>query len=208
MITSQSLDRSNLVFNFSPENFSVPENQDLISLFEGEKNRGANFVDNPAMRLKVLHIPGTNLSLTLEGNRFRIDDHSQSLPAESILISEGVTAYRKLFSRCKLDGFGFNFDIYFRFDRTIPVDFFFKTIVKERVLENSDLRNFGIQFALERPSLRRIDTYFLKITAPIEIVVHANYHFNNNELPKPERLQKLFEKSYDEIGNFVSNLNF
>ncbi len=206
MITSKSIFNSNIVFVFDEKNFSAPENNEFAALYGGERTMGSRFIDDPVIRAKVLTLPVMKMKIALERNRLRIDDESQEEPSKSNLVSEAVNIYQKLFPSQKLSGFGFNFDIYFRFNNVIPIHGMFGYFFGEKILKTADLRDFGVQFSLDRNKKNIIDTWFLKITAPLELAIHLNRHFNLRQLPEKEKLQVLFENCYNETDEMAQNL--
>src|SRR3989338_2315580 len=201
VITSKSLQRSNIAFVFKQEGFSVPENGDFAILYTGESAKGANFIDDPVMRLKVYHLPKLKMTFTLEGIRFRVDHDTEDGNLNPAIVSEGLSAYRNLFSKCNLESFGFNFDIIYRFDNTLQLNHLFSRIADNKILEKNDLTALGVQFTLQRPD--RSETYFLKIVSPLELATHINYHFDSNILPEENNLKELFEKSYNDVDEVI-----
>lgn len=214
IITSKSLHRSNVAFVFKQEGFVVPENGEFTILYTGEQAKGANFIDDPVMRLKVYHLPKLKMTFTLEGTRFRVDHDTEDGNLNSAIISEGLNAYRNLFSKCNLESYGFNFDIIYRFDNTLQLNYLFSLVAdSDKILDKRDLTAMGVQFTLQRPN--RSETYFLKIVSPLELVAHINYHFNSNQLPASriggpdeQKMKELFQKSYEEVDTVIQNLRF
>lgn len=207
VITSKSLQRSNVAFVFKQEGFIVPENGDFAILYTGEQAKGANFIDDPVMRLKVYYLPKLKMTFTLEGTRFRVDQDSEGGNLNTAAISEGLNAYRNLFSKCNLESYGFNFDIIYRFDNTLQLNYLFGLVVdSDKILDKRDLTALGVQFTLQQPD--KNETYFLKIVSPLELVAHVNYHFNSDKLPDEQKLKELFQKSYEETDEVIKNLKF
>ncbi|MCX7778673.1 MAG: hypothetical protein N2259_00250 [Patescibacteria group bacterium] len=221
-ITSKSLYHTNIVFLFEEKSFTAPDNSTLAGLYYGEAAIGARFIDDPILQTKVLELPKMQLKVVVEPLRLIVEDLSQKEPQETSLISESLKIYQKLFAQTKLQGFGFNFDIYYRFNNVIPLKDLFLNFVDEKILARSDLRDFGTQFTLEKEGGRKKEQYFLKILAPLELTVHVNHHFPAQELPylppaigeSPETknivfpLQQLFEKCYNETDEVIQNLKF
>lgn len=213
-ITSKSLQRSNVAFVFKQEGFVVPENGEFTILYTGELAKGANFIDDPVMRAKVYYLPKLKMTFTLEGTRFRIDQDPEDGNLNSAIISESLNAYRSLFSKCNLESYGFNFDIIYRFDNTLQLNYLFGLIAdSSKILNKRDLAALGVQFTLQR--FDRSETYFLKIVSPLELVAHINYHYNSNQLPAgraggpdEQKMKELFQKNYEEADEVVGNLKF
>lgn len=207
---------------FKTGRFLMPENADLTALYQGEAATGTRFIDNAVSRIKVLDLPKLKLQIIVEPNRLRVEDNSQEEPGSSPLIKEAIYIYQKLFAQFPLNSFGFNFDIYYRFSDVIRLNDLFNNFVEPKILEKTDLGDLGIQFTLEKEGGKKQEQYFIKITAPLEIVVHANHHFLTKELPflppvfgasalDKERIvpiQQLFEKLYGETDEIIQNLKF
>lgn len=207
IITSKSLQRSNIAFVFKQEGFVTPENGEFAILYTGEPAKGANFIDDPAMRLKVYHLPKLKMTFTLEGTRFRIDQDTEDGNLSSAIVAESLNAYKNLFSKCGLESYGFNFDIIYRFDNTLQLNYLFGLLANSgKILEKRDLTALGIQFTLQKPD--KSETYFLKIVSPLELVAHINYHFNSNRLPDEQKMKELFQKNYEEADEIIKNLKF
>ncbi len=207
-ITVKSLHHSNIVFVFQEGKFLIPENAAILSLYQGQTAAGATFADDVVMRTKVLDLPRLKLQISVEPNRLRIDDNSQQEPAQTPLVNEVLSIYRQLFPQTPLIGLGFNFDIYYQFRDVIRLKDFFEFFADPKILEKADLRDLGVQFTLEKEGGKKQETYFLKITAPLEIAAHINHHFFMPKVPDQPAFQKLFEKCYDEIDETIQNLKF
>jgi len=222
-ITVKSIHHSNIVFVFNKEKFIMPENSEILNLYQGQAAAGAAFADDVVLKTKIFDLPRLKLQVSVEPFRLRLDDNSQLEPTETNLIYEAFLIYSKLFSKVPLVGFGFNFDLYYQFRDAILVKELFQQFAEPKILEKADLRHFGLQFTLEKEGGRRQETYFLKVTAPLEMAVHANFHFNTNKLPifppvigQPDELtkdrlvplQNLFETCYNEIDELIQNLRF
>jgi len=214
-ITSKSLHHSNIVFVFDESRFIAPENHVLASFYRGEAAIGARFVDDPVLRTKILELPKLKLQISVEPVRLKIDDNSQEEPEKSFLIKEAVNVFQQLFSQnSKLIGFGFNFDIYYQTNQVIRLQDFFAGFAGKEALKKSELMDFGVQFTLEKDGGKKREIYFIKITAPLEIAVHVNYHFPSLKLAPPLRLPELseietsFSKCYNETDEIIEGLKF
>jgi hypothetical protein len=207
-ITSKSLHHSNIVFVFAEGKFLMPENAAILSLYQGQVAAGATFADDAVLRTKVLNLPRLKLQIGVELNRLRVDDNSQQEPNETTLVNEALSIYPKLFPQTSLIGLGFNFDIYYQFREFIRLKDFFELFAEPKILEKADLRDLGVQFTLEKEGGKKRETYFLKITAPLEIAVHINHHFATTKIPDQSALQKLFEQCYNESDEIIQNLKF
>lgn len=208
MITSKSLFTSNIVFVFDEKNFYAPDNSVFASLYGGEKSEGAKFLDDPIIKTKVLTLPKLGLKIIFDGKRLRIDEQKGEEPQKSILVKEVFEIKRKLFGEHPLSGFGFNFDIYYRFNNVIPINDIFSGMFRDSVAGAGNLLDFGFQFTLSKNKKEISDTWFIKITAPLEMAVHLNRHFNAKKLPAQEELQKLFETCYNETDELIQKLGF
>lgn len=205
MITSKSLHHSNITLLFDRTTIQVPDNALLSSLYNQEKSKGAQFVDDPLIHSKLLTLPAINLRVIWENGRLRIEDESQNEPEKSTLAKETTYIYEKLFGKQKLLGYGFNYDIFYRYNNVIGMERIFTHFFGKEILEHADLRDIGVQFTLEKKNKNITEVWFLKITAPLEVAVHINRHFAENELPKQDKLHILFENCYTEADNVMKN---
>ena len=207
MITSKSLFHSNIVVLFQEQNFVAPDNSAFGSLYGGDAAKGARFFDDPLMQIKELALPAMNLKISLEKQRLRIEDLAANEPQSSILVQETLNICQKLFPQTALAGFGFNFDLFFRFNTLLPIKDAFARFFGNEPIQNADLRDFGFQFTLDRGN-GNFDVYFLKVTSPLELAAHLNRHFNEQKLPQKEKLQKMLENCYNDVDKVVGQLKF
>ncbi len=212
-ITSRSLHHANIVFVFDESRFLPPENHLLTSFYRGEAAIGSRFVDDPIMRTKILDLPKIKLQVTVEPGRLKVDDGSQEEPDKSSLIEEAEKIYRQFFQQNKLTGFGFNFDVYYQTDRVVRLEDLFDSFAGKEALRKRQLLHLGWQFTLEKDGGDRRETYFVKITAPMEVAVHANYHFSLNppsylKLPELPEMKKNFRDCYRETDELIKALKF
>jgi hypothetical protein len=208
MFVSKQLERMNIAIVFRQDVFLAPDNGVFSSLYSGPNARGMRFVEDPLTRTAVLSVPPLNLVCALEGNRFRIDDDSRVEPAASSLASHFHESVATLFPNIAPEGYGFNFDVYFRFGAAIPSDLLFGTFMGSDIFKERDLRDLGIQFSMERNGGAQTETYFMKIVDPLEIAVHANMHVPSNQLPDAEQLKIRLVQAYADIDSVVNNLKF
>ncbi|MFH0779436.1 MAG: hypothetical protein V1928_01090 [Parcubacteria group bacterium] len=223
IITAKSLYHSNFVVIFNGNKFLMPENSRVVGIYQGDQAAGARFVDNVFANRKTLDLPKLNLQIAVEQARLRVEDNSQKDPADSILINEFSRIYNSLFDQPSIVGFGFNFDIYYRFPDVIQIKSLFSNFIEEKVLESAELLDLGVQFTLEKDGGRKKEQYMIKVTAPLEIAMHVNHHFVSKELPlafpaamgktEPEKtakspLQNLFEQCFVETDEIITKLKF
>lgn len=205
VINSKSLYHSNIVFAFSQDNFLVPDNAELFSFFSSDQTKGANFIEDPILKAKVLSLPQLKVQIIWEKNRLVVEDLSQEENNGGNISVLAFSLLKKFLDKNKILGFGFNFDINYRFRDVIGIKEAFLNIADEKVLEKSDLRDWGCQFTLEKEGGKRQERYFLKITSPLEVMAHVNCHFDNKEINE-ESLSILFNKCYNEIDEVIKNL--
>lgn len=213
-ITAKSLHHANIVCIYSDAGFYMPDNGTFASLYSGADSKGARFIEDPVLQTKMLVLPEAKIKVTLEGRRLRVDDDSDKEPKDSRIVRDMLAINAKLFgTTAKLAGFGFNYDIVYRFNTVIPIQALFKHFFGEKALEKQILRDIGIQFSLEDKHRGIVDTWFVKVLSPLEIAVHLNRHFNNRPLPKETDLVALFSDCYTRdtdalIQSFEENLSF
>ena len=122
------------------------------------------------------------------------------------MINTALHVHQQLFNQIPLAGLGFNFDIYYRSSEVIRLQDLFKKFVDAKALEKNDLRDVGIQFTLEKEGGKKRETYFFKIIAPLEIVLHINHHFSLKKLPEKDEITAMFENCYKETDEVIKNL--
>ena len=205
-ITSKSLHHANIVFVFEERKFVLPDNTALMAVYQGDLAAGAQFVDDPVLKTKILDLPRLKTQIAIDLNRLRVEDFSQTEPENSNLINTALHVHQQLFNQIPLAGLGFNFDIYYRSSEVIRLQDLFKKFVDAKALEKNDLRDVGIQFTLEKEGGKKRETYFLKIIAPLEIVLHINHHFSLKKLPEKDEITAMFENCYKETDEVIENL--
>lgn len=202
----KSLYQANVVFAFDPTGFTTPDNAAFTSLYDGEAGSGARFVDDPVIESKFLSLPKLQLRIALERTRLRVDDDSKLPPDETRLLKEAAHVYSRLFQSSKLAAFGFNFDFFYRFSKIIPERQLFAGFFNEDVLKKATLKNLGVQFAIEKENGKLQETFFMKITAPMELAVHYNVHRVAGELPKVARFEDIYRQAYEAADAIVEQL--
>ncbi len=208
MINSHSLHKSNIVFAFRNQNLIPPENNELVGLYPGDSGKGVQLVDDQMIRMKILDAPQLGLQIAWEGQRLRVEDMRSLEPGESLLIEEAVKAHEKLALNrgIHLEGFGFNYSVYYQTSDVIRIQEMFQNMLAEPMDIGNALLDFGWQWTIAQKDGRQIDGYFLKITAPLEMVIHHNAHFNAKEIPSVKELKELFKKSYEQTHSIAASL--
>lgn len=207
MIKSKSIYQLNIVFLLK-ENAALPENKDFMSLFEGETGAGMNFVDDPITRTKLLLVPKAGLNIAWEGRRLRVEDLALRDPESSGLPAEAVGIYEKLFAgkNPQITGFGFNFGLYYQTTDVIRLQDFYLGLNPRGMELGEGLMDFGWQWTVAAKDGKQLDGYFVKITAPLELSVHHNAHFNRKDLPGAKELGAMFARCYGQTHEIVRNL--
>ncbi len=204
MFIGKSLIKSNIVFIFRQDKFFPPENEVFSTIYSGDSSKGARFIDDPILQTKVYFAPEKQLSFALEGTRLRVDDDSGLEPEKSILIGEALAVYSGIFKKMPVSAYGFNFDINYKFGNVLPADLIFRSYFDDKVRAYGDLRELGIQFTLEKKEDLRV--YFLKYTSPLEIAVHANYHYRAEAVLSDKNMKDLYAKCFREADDIINSL--
>lgn len=205
--TSKSAHQINCILLLS-EKASFIDNERFSGLFSGEASKGMNFIDDPIIQAKILKVPQLQLQIILEGQRLKIEDELSKEPDESDLVDKIYDINSKLFpNKIPLGGFGFNFDIYYQFGNTLDLKGAFEKIFPEGLVTGSDILDFGWQWTIAYKDAKRLDKYFLKITAPLELLVHYNAHFALPTLPDKETMKKYFKESYLQVDKTINLMN-
>lgn len=199
MIKSHSLHKSNIVFVFKEHIVTPPENHEIVGLYAGAAAKGAQLVDDPMMRMKILDVPARGLQIAWEARRLRIEDMRAVEPGESLLIDDAVIAYESLVAPRKLflDSFGFNFEVYYQTSDVIRINDHYNEIAGTFLDVGAGLMDFGWQWTVAEKNGKTMNGYFLKVTAPLEFTMHHNTHITAKELPAKKDLQAMFRDAYE-----------
>lgn len=203
-VVGKSLQRANLVYVL-PQGYRQPEPSEVLSLFTSEQVKGATFVDDPVMNLRIFGLPMLRLKVVFEELRLRIEDETQADPAASPAVEVGEKVRSAVLASVKPTAFGFNYDIIFRAGQVIPLREIMAQFVRANMVE--DIKDFGWQFTVQPPQQQKLATYFCKAVSPLELVVHTNQHFNK-PVPPPAELKKMFEECYAGVDGFLKDLAF
>jgi hypothetical protein len=158
------------------------------------------------MGFKIWSFPESKIRIIQEPGRIRIEDMSQKSPNESKIGEEAFRIISAFFEPKSFGSFGFNFDVYFRFDNVIPQREILKNFLSQDKME--DVSDFGWQFRLNSQKDKKKLTYFFKVISPLEIALHANVHYEKNAPSSAQELQEIFEKSYEDIDDIFNDLTF
>ena len=210
MIKSHSLHKSNIVFVFKEHAVPPPENHELAGLYAGDAAKGAQLVDDPLMRMKILDVPVKGLQIAWEARRLRIEDMRAVEPEESTLIDAAAMAYETLVAsrNIALDSFGFNFEVYYQTKDVIRINDYFNELSGTFLDLGAGLMDFGWQWTITEKDGKAMRGFFLKVTAPLEFTMHHNAHFSMKELPPKKYLQSLFKETYAAMNSVASGLKF
>ncbi|TSC90961.1 MAG: hypothetical protein CEN90_688 [Parcubacteria group bacterium Licking1014_17] len=208
MITGKSLHNSNTVFVMQQGSFVVPENGEFSIIYTGAEAEGMHFIDDPAMQVKLLTVPKLGVTVTLDGGKLKIDDIKKRDFGENNIVKESIRAFNSLFPDKDIVGFGFNMDIYYRFDNAIPIELLTDNFVDKKLPGSREITDFGFQFSARNEKSGRFERYFFKIAAPLELIAHVNHHYTERSVPKEERLKELFAACYNETDEVIEALNF
>ena len=206
MIRSHSLHQANVAFVLRDKNY-LPNSQALSSLVTDRDAEGMNFLDDATLRMKLLNLPKIGMSIVAEPGRIRIEDQMQREPGDSPLVSQALTSMKKLVPKgIPYAGFGFNFNIYYQLSDVVQIGNFFSQLAPTGMDLGSTLVDFGWQWTVAHKNGKQIDGYFLKVTAPLELIVHHNAHFNEGVIPQEEELSRRFSQAYESTHAFISTL--
>lgn len=199
MITSRSLHKANIVFVFKAHDVPPPENHEIVGLYHGGEAKGAQLVDDPMLRVKVLDVPAKGLQIAWEARRLRIEDMRARDPEDGAeIVADAMMAYETLIAprAIILDSFGFNFEVYYQTKDVIRINDHFNEISGTPLVLGDGLMDFGWQWTVNERDGRRARGYFLKVTAPLEFTMHHNAHFTAKEIPPKKDLLELFAHAY------------
>jgi hypothetical protein len=208
MIKSHSLHKSNIVFVFKEHVVSPPENHEIVGLYTGAAAKGAQLVDDPMMRMKILDVPARGLQVAWEARRVRVEDMRAVEPDASTLAEDAVMVYETLCSprKISLDSFGFNFEVYYQTADVIRINDHYNEIAGIFLDLGAGLMDFGWQWTVAEKNGKELNGYFLKVTAPLEFTMHHNTHIAARELPSKKDLQVMFENAYEATNRTAAML--
>lgn len=204
-IISKQIEMSNVVTVFG-DKFFLPSPAHFMSLFGQEGLKGSNFVDDTAMRIVVFEMPALKFRYVFENKRFRIEETGFRYPDESKCAIEMHRIIESLYKNIPTLAFGFNYDAIFKFDNVIPQREIMGNFIKKEKLDY--LKDFGWQFSLEKEKGKKLETYFIKAVSPIELRVHANFHFNQATATLAEEFQVKLENSYKKMDEMLKDFSF
>lgn len=206
IITAKNIQRSNIILVYADGTLKQPDAAQVFGLYQGNDARGSTFSDTPSLATRVFEFPVPGLQIIFEPNKIRIEDKLGRSPKESHLVNELYRLINSLYKEVKPIAYGFNYDIIYRVDQVIPIKDIMSNFLKQVTIES--LKDFGWQYTLNKEKGKRAETYFFKSISPIEYGVHANFHFNDQHLPKPDTLQMAFEKRYSDTDESVLDIKF
>lgn len=203
-ITAKHIQRSNIMLVYPAGTLKLPEPTEVFNLYSGKDASGSVFSDTPSLGTRIFEFPVPGFQIVFEPDRLRLEDKSSRQPKDSRLASELQRIITALYSAMRPTAFGFNYDIIYRLDAVVPVREIMSGFLKPSLLE--DIKDFGWQYTLNKNKGKQSETYFFKVVSPIEYGVHANFHFNESELPKSNDLQTMFERCYTEVDESINHI--
>ena len=208
MITSKSIYHANAAILFKGEGFHTPDNSEFAALYKGTQATGARFLDDPFLNAKILILPELKTRIVLERSRLRVEDESQDDPKKSNAIANLFHVYEQLFKNEKIEAYGFNFDIFYRFNTLIPIKEIYNSMFKGQPGEGRDLLDVGIQYTFDNQKEKYKEVWFTKVVSPLELAVHINRHFDRRKLPIHTDMKDQFVETYEEADKVVKSFKF
>lgn len=205
-IIAKSIQRANIVFVLEPKDFSLPDTATVVALFPQSAHAGSNFLDDAALKLRLFNFPALKMKIVCEEHRLRVEDESGEEPQASGKGREAGRIYRALFPKVQTAGYGFNYDIFYRFDGVIPQRDILQELVAPDIID--DIEGFSWQFTLKNPKAKSRETYFFKVISPLEIALHVNFHFPGPAPRGDGELQALYEKCYNGADAIFSHFSW
>lgn len=204
-IIAKQIERSNIVYLFPAGAFAPPEAGDFFRLHSESELKGINFVDDPALRLRLFDLTALKYKWTFEPDKIRLDDVGFRRPADSKMANEFVRVVSAV-SKKKPSAVGFNYDIIFKTDVVIPMKEIMANFLGDEEAER--VRDFGWQYSVTKHKGAKSELYFFKAVSPLELAVHVNVHFQGTDIPEGKNLQRLFEECYNDIDTAIERLSF
>lgn len=205
-ITAKQIEKSNAVIVFPKGISAVPETGAFYGLQNEQAIKGSGFSDDQTLGFRLFDLPALKYKYVFEAGRMMVEDTGFRKPEEAGCAKEIYRIWSGLSSHVKPAAYGFNFDLVYRTDAVIPQREILKPFLKERLQDN--VRDFGWQFSLTKDKGRITELYFFKVVSPLEISVHANFHFVGGDIPDAKAFQALMDKCYTDMDEIMSELVF
>lgn len=173
-IIQKSPQRSNIVFILPNNGIASIDSSLVLGLFKKEQLAGMTLTDDPALQLRIFNFPAAKMKIIFEENRIRFEDET-ALEPDLSFASEVFRIYATLLRGINPTAFGFNYDIFYRFDNVLAWRNSMSAFLDEEILD--DVKDFGWQFSLNKTKEQKTESYFLKLISPIELALHTNHHF-------------------------------
>lgn len=205
-ITSKHIQRSNAVFVFERNTLTFPEAAQVFALYQGSASKGALFSDNASIATRIFEFPEVGYQLIFEPDKIRLEDKKSRTPDESKLGQEILRIVNALYPQKVPVAYGFNYDILYRTQVVIPMPEIMEHFLKKEVVE--DVKDFGWQYTVAKEKGKHTQTYFFKVVSPIEINMHANFHFNDYLPLRNQLIQNAFERAYKDADEGMTHTSF
>jgi hypothetical protein len=205
-ITAKQIQRSNVVFVFDRNSVSLPEAAQVFALYPGPGSKGALFSDNTSMATRVFDFPEIGYQIVCEPDKIRLEDKKSRTPDVSKLGVEMVRIITALYPNATPIAYGFNYDMIYRTSVVIPMLDIMSHFLKHQTVEQ--VKDFGWQYTVSAPKSKNSETYFFKAVSPIELSVHANFHFGEYVPHKSTMIQSAFERGYKDADDGLAHTSF
>ena len=204
---SKSLFQSNAAVIYDDRRFLHPENPMLTGLYSEQDSKGSRLLDDPYIKTKVLTLPAIAKKIVFETDRVVVYDQTQNEEQFASATRELQRLNEILYKGYKISALGFNFDFYYRFANVVRINDVFAEIFGVKTARENDLLDMGWQFSLDGMGGKCRETYFIKVTAPLDIAVHINCHFPLEKMLPEKELLDYCKYSYERSDQIIKSMS-
>lgn len=183
----------------------MPDPSKVLALFPKEAQTGARYLDDAALGVRVFTFPNIDLRLIFEPSRVRVEATKPKKPDELPLAEFLSMLVETCYPKMPFPRYGYNYDFSYQYDAVIPQGHIIGAFLDKETSEKTT--HFGWQFTLSKEKGKRKETYFMKVTSPLELRAMANIEFEQ-ALPKGKESQSAFVRCYTEAQGIAEHVNF
>lgn len=183
----------------------MPDPARVLSHFSKPDQAGARYLDDAALGVRVFTFPQVELRLIFEPSRVRVEAMKPRKPDELKLAEILSTLVYDLYPKMPFPRYGYNYDITYQYDAVIPQQHVIGAFLDKETTDKTT--HFGWQFTIQKDKGKRKETYFMKVTSPLEMRTMANIEFDA-ALPKAKESQAAFVKCHMDAQGIAEHVNF
>lgn len=204
-IVARTLEGITCVAVTSAPPLGMPDPAKVLSMFPKDAQVGARYLDDSALGVRVFTFPNMDLRLIFEPSRVRVEAMKPKKPGDFPLAEFLSMLVSECYPNMPFPRYGYNYDFTYQYDAVIPQGHVISAFLDKETAEKTT--HFGWQFTLSKDKGKRKESYFMKVTSPLELRVMANIEFDQH-LPKGKESQGAFVRCYTEVQDIAEHVNF